>query len=72
VKFDAFVGIAPSRFIDLFEMVRRKDGQRYSLKVTAPDQGPKGATTGSLVAEFESPYLGSIANADWSKLFAST
>jgi deoxycytidylate deaminase len=68
VKFDAFVGIAPSRFLDLFEMVKRKDGQGYSLRSTAPNQGPKGVTLGSLVAELESPYLGSIADADWSKL----
>jgi cytidine deaminase len=71
VKFDAFVGIAPSRFLDLFEMVKRKDGQGYSLKDTAPDQGPKGVTLGSLGAELESPYLGSIADADWSKLAGS-
>jgi deoxycytidylate deaminase len=68
VKFDAFVGIAPSRFLDLFEMVKRKDSQGYALKPTAPNQGPKGVTLGSLVAELESPYLGSIATADWSKL----
>jgi cytidine deaminase len=68
VRFDAFVGIAPSRFFDLFEMVKRKDSQGYSLKATAPNDGPKGVTPGSLVAELESPYLGSIANADWSKL----
>jgi deoxycytidylate deaminase len=68
VKFDAFVGIAPSRFLDLFEMVKRKDGQGYALRSTAPNQGPKGVTLGALVAELESPYLGSIADADWSKL----
>jgi cytidine deaminase len=71
VKFDAFVGIAPSRFLDLFEMVKRKDGQGYSLKDTAPNQGPKGVTLGSLGAELESAYLGSIADADWSKLSGS-
>jgi deoxycytidylate deaminase len=68
VTFDAFVGIAPSRFLDLFDMVRRKDDKGYALKETAPNQGPKGVASGSLVAELESSYLGSIANADWSKL----
>jgi deoxycytidylate deaminase len=68
VKFDAFVGIAPSRFLDLFEMVNRKDVQGYSLRPTAPNEGPKGVTLGSLVSELESPYLGSIADADWTKL----
>lgn len=68
VKFDAFVGIAPTRFLDLFEMVLRKDDQGYALKSEAPSEGPKGVTLGSLVAEVESAYLGPIANADWSKL----
>jgi deoxycytidylate deaminase len=68
VKFDAFVGIAPYRFIDLFDMVVRKDDQGYSLRTTAPSQGPKGVIYGSLVAEVESSYLTPIASADWSKL----
>jgi deoxycytidylate deaminase len=68
VKFEAFVGIAPSRFLDLFEMVKRKDGQGYALKPTAPSQAPKGVTLGSLVADIESTYLASIAEADWSRL----
>jgi deoxycytidylate deaminase len=72
VKFDAFVGIAPTRFIDLFDMVERKDGQGYSLSTAAANKAPKGVTYGSLVAEVESSYLGPIANADWSKLFRST
>lgn len=68
VKFEAFVGIAPTRFLDLFEMVSRKDGQGYALKSEAPNEGPKGVTLGSLVAEVKSSYLGPIAKADWSKL----
>jgi deoxycytidylate deaminase len=68
VKFDAFVGIAPTRFLDLFEMVSRKDRQGYALKSEAPSEGPKGVTLGSLGAEVESSYLGPIADADWSKL----
>ena len=44
VKFDAFVGIAPTRFLDLFEMVPRKDDHGYSLKTGAPSGGPKGVT----------------------------
>ena len=68
VRFDAFVGIAPTRFLDLFDMVVRKDDQGYALKTTAPGNGPKGVTYGSLVAEVESSYLGPIAKADWTKL----
>jgi len=68
VKFEAFVGIAPSRFLDLFEMVKRKDGQGYALKATAPIGGPKGVASGSLVSELESSYLRSIVDADWKKL----
>ncbi|NEW87255.1 hypothetical protein DU475_08270 [Rhodopseudomonas sp. WA056] len=68
VRFDAFVGIAPTRFIDLFDMTRRKDAQGYALRPTAPKDGPKGVTYGSLVAEMESSYLAPIARADWSKL----
>lgn len=68
VRFEAFVGIAPTRFLDLFDMVGRKDDQGYALKTTAPGNGPKGVTYGSLVAEVESSYLGPIANADWTKL----
>lgn len=68
VRFDAFVGIAPTRFIDLFEMVPRKNGQGYALKSDAPRGGPKGVTMGSLAAELESSYLASLADADWSRL----
>ncbi len=68
VRFEAFVGIAPTRFLDLFDMVSRKDNQGYALKTTAPDNDPKGVTYGSLVAEVELSYLGPIANADWTKL----
>jgi deoxycytidylate deaminase len=69
VKFEAFVGIAPSRFLDLFEMVKRKDSQGYALKAAATgDDGPKGVTSGSLVSELESSYLALINDADWSTL----
>src|SRR5258708_5618567 len=68
VRFDAFVGIAPTRFLDLFDMASRKDDQGYALKTTAPGIGPKGVTYGSLVAEVESSYLGPIADADWTRL----
>ena len=46
VKFDAFVGIAPSRFLDLFEMVNRKDTQGYSLRLTAPNWSAEGCHLG--------------------------
>ena len=48
VRFDAFVGIAPTRFLDLFDMAGRNDDQGYALKMTAPGIGPKGVTYGSL------------------------
>jgi cytidine deaminase len=57
VKFEAFVGIAPTRFLDLFEMVPRKDDQGYAFPDSAKREGPKGVTLGSLVAEVESSYL---------------
>lgn len=68
VKFEAFVGVAPSRFLDLFEMGNRKDDQGFSLSCTAPNEGPKGVKLGLLVSELESSYLGEIAQADWTKL----
>jgi cytidine deaminase len=68
VRFEAFVGIAPSRFLELFEMVERKDGKGYSLNATAPAHTPKGVISGSLVADLESEYLRSIDTADWSKI----
>ena len=46
VKFEAFVGIAPTRFLDLFEMVSRKDGQGYALKSEAPSERTKGGHLG--------------------------
>jgi len=57
VKFEAFVGIAPTRFLDLFEMVSRKDDHGYAFAVSAKHEGPKGVTLGSLVPEVESSYL---------------
>jgi hypothetical protein len=61
--------VAPSRFLDLFDMVDRKDAQGYALSTTAPANGvPKGVNVGSLVAELEPEYLRSVAKADWSKL----
>jgi hypothetical protein len=62
------VGIAPSRFLDLFDMVKRKDERGYALAEVAPNNGPKGVASGSLVADIESSYLGAIASADWSSL----
>jgi cytidine deaminase len=68
VKFEAFVGIAPTRFFDLFEMAVRKDDQGYSLSINSPSAGPKGVASGSLSTELESTYVASIAQADWSLL----
>ena len=68
VKFDAFVGVAPTRFLDLFEMVTRRDGQGYALAATAPSESPKGVASGSLAAEVELEYVASIGKADWSQL----
>jgi deoxycytidylate deaminase len=69
VKFEAFVGVSPARFFDLFQMVPRKDEQGYALKVDVHgDRGPKGVEAGSLAAELESSYVASIGAADWSKL----
>jgi deoxycytidylate deaminase len=70
VKFEAFVGVAPSRFLELFEMVARKDEQGYSLSRGAPSGAPKGVTSGSLATELESSYIASI-EADWSQLSLS-
>lgn len=67
VKFEAFVGIAPSRFLDLFEMVRRKDDHGYAPPGVAPSGAPKGVTSGSLAPELESSYIASI-DTDWSQL----
>jgi deoxycytidylate deaminase len=68
VKFEAFVGVAPTRFLDLFEMVQRKDGQGYALKTSVgEDSVPKGVTSGSS-AELESKYVSSIKDADWTQL----
>jgi deoxycytidylate deaminase len=61
VKFEAFVGISPTRFLDLFEMVGRKDGQGYALNELAPAGIPKGVSSGALVSEMESEYLVRIA-----------
>src|SRR5205807_7878392 len=36
VKFEAFVGVAPTRFLDLVEMISRKDDQCYPLNAAAP------------------------------------
>lgn len=69
VRFEAFVGVSPSRFFDLFQMVGRKDDQGYALKVDVHGKfGPKGVETGSLAAELESSYVASIKKADWSQL----
>jgi cytidine deaminase len=68
VKFEAFVGVAPTRFLDLFEMVTRKDAQGYALSATAPPGEPKAVTMGSYAAELESSYVASIASADWTQI----
>jgi deoxycytidylate deaminase len=69
VKFEAFVGVSPARFFDLFQMVDRKDDQGYAFKVDVHGKhGPKGVEAGSLAAELESSYVASIGQADWSKL----
>jgi hypothetical protein len=69
VRFDAFVGVAPSRFIDLFDMVKRKDSQGYALSPRATSGSePKGVASGYLASELESSYLASIDGADWSPL----
>jgi cytidine deaminase len=73
VKFEAFVGVSPSRFFDLFQIVRRKDEQGYALNVDVHgEHGPKGVEAGSLAAELESSYVASIGQADWSKLQISS
>ena len=69
VQFEAFVGVAPSRFIDIFDMVERKDRQGYSLNpVAASNASPKAVKLGALVADLESSYLASVDEADWSQL----
>jgi cytidine deaminase len=68
VRFEAFVGVAPSRFLDLFEMVERKDRQGYSLGRTAPKGPPKSVGASSVLEDLEAGYLQSINNADWSAL----
>lgn len=64
VCFQAFVGVAPPRFLDLFEMVERKDEQGYALSECAPCGSPKGVTSGLLVSELESGYLEIIKKND--------
>lgn len=68
VKFEAFVGIAPTRFLDLFEMVPRKDINGYALPDSAPRKLPRGVIGGALSAGTESKYLEPIAEQDWTKL----
>ncbi|MDP4024051.1 anti-phage dCTP deaminase [Methylobacterium sp. NEAU 140] len=60
VKFDAFVGVSPSRFLDLFSFVPRKDERGYALAPTAPQTGPKGVAFASLASELEATYLASL------------
>ncbi len=69
VQFEAFVGVAPSRFIGIFDMVERKDRQGYSLNpMAASNASPKAVKLGALVADLESSYLASVGEADWSQL----
>jgi cytidine deaminase len=65
---EAFVGVAPTRFLDLFEMVDRKDDNGYALPETPTDKYPKGVTLGSLASEHESTYLEQVNSAIWSDL----
>jgi cytidine deaminase len=66
VKFESFVGIAPTRFLELFEMVDRKDDQGYAYSTVAPSGGPKCVASGGLVSGYESEYLATLGDADWS------
>jgi cytidine deaminase len=68
LKLEAFVGVAPTRFLDLFETVPRKDANGYALPDSAPQDLPKGVTSGSLVSELESSYLAEIAHLDWKSI----
>lgn len=66
LKFESFVGIAPTRFLELFEMADRKDGQGYAYSTMAPNGGPKCVASGGLVSGYESEYLATLGDADWS------
>jgi deoxycytidylate deaminase len=69
VRFEAFVGVAPSRFIDIFDMVERKDRQGYSLNPAASSNAcPKAVKLGALVTDLESSYFASVDETDWSQL----
>jgi cytidine deaminase len=69
VQFEAFVGVAPGRFIDIFDMVERKDRQGYSLDpVASANASPKGVKLGALVADLESSYFAPVDETDWSQL----
>jgi cytidine deaminase len=61
VKFESFVGVAPRRFLDLFNFVERKDHHGYALDSPAPvGMPPKAVTLGSYVSDLESTYVASI------------
>lgn len=68
VEFASFVGVAPNRFLSLFEMVPRKDAQGYARDENASLGTPKGILGGSLSVELESEYLRSLSNVDWNRL----
>jgi deoxycytidylate deaminase len=67
VKFEAFVGVAPTRFFDLFDFIERKDSHGYAHPEAAPSRGPKGVAVASFSSELESVYFGSMSRADWSE-----
>lgn len=68
LKFEAFVGVASTRFLDLFEMVSRKDRNDFALPILAQQGSPKGVTSGSLASELESSYLADITKINWDDL----
>lgn len=65
VKFEAFVGVAPRRFLEFFDMVERKDNQGYALSELPKSEGPKGIVRGTSVSVLEPSYLSLVGNVDW-------
>uniref|UniRef100_UPI0035581F52 anti-phage dCTP deaminase n=1 Tax=Salinarimonas chemoclinalis TaxID=3241599 RepID=UPI0035581F52 len=68
VAFEAFVGVAPSRFFDLFSFVERKNRQGYALPERVTEgAAPKSVAVGSYASELESSYLDCLDRGDWSE-----
>jgi hypothetical protein len=65
VNFEAFVGVAPGRFFDLFRFVERKDAQGYAKGEIAPKSGPKSVALSSYVSDLESEYLKPMTRDSW-------